>query len=258
MLHAHSHVSHLSSCPNTPEEDDETMNTEDRAASVVHKPDSTCTTDGHHPPPAQAADSDDHLFCREQEHKHIHTLPHTSPSFCSSQHHRSLTSGYSQPTPFQSQADSYWLHPSFASSWSGYPNSLPSCLSHKEYSSCSGESCFSRYKFDSLPSTYSTSMSSLEHPFSLRSNPPSAELYHHTFSPYSCLPQGAACCAQCPADGFNRGPVHTKYPWPQYHPAHGHYCKSAQVNFYHLQEMATTGNWCYSVIQVFLCIFRSR
>lgn len=207
------------------------MSMEEREANVAHKLDSTSHPDVHHPLPEHSTLADDsllsrHRLDREQEHKHNHTVPQPGPSYCSYQPTHSLPAGHSQLTPFPSQAEGPWLHPSFASSWSGYPNSLPSCLSQKDYSSCSGDSCISRYKFLSLPGRHSTSMSSLEQPLSLRSNPPSANFGHHTLSPYSCPPQGAACCAQCPAEVFNREPVANKH-WPQYHPAYGPYCKSA-------------------------------
>ncbi|XP_026013758.1 uncharacterized protein traf3ip2l isoform X2 [Astatotilapia calliptera] len=216
-----SHISHLVSHRNTPEEDDETMSAELRDPSILSKPESASDPLGHHP----LSDRDGSLFGKQsldtEEHKHIRIFPQSS--FCPSQPSRSLPAGYSPQTPFPSQAYSGWLHPSFASSWSGYPNSLPSCLSQKDYSSCSGESCLSRCKFLSLPGTHS-SMGSLEQPLSLRSNPPSANLYHHTLSPYSCAPQGPACCAQCPADAFNREPMVNKHPWPEYHPAYRQYC----------------------------------
>lgn len=229
-LAPNSHVSQLRrylSHHNTPEEDDETMSMEEREANVAHKLDSTSHPDVHHPLPEHSTLADDsllsrHRLDREQEHKHNHTVPQPGPSYCSYQPTHSLPAGHSQLTPFPSQAEGPWLHPSFASSWSGYPNSLPSCLSQKDYSSCSGDSCISRYKFLSLPGRHSTSMSSLEQPLSLRSNPPSANFGHHTLSPYSCPPQGAACCAQCPAEVFNREPVANKH-WPQYHPAYGPY-----------------------------------
>ncbi|KAM9358202.1 uncharacterized protein traf3ip2l [Symphorus nematophorus] len=225
-----SHVSQLSrylnSHHNTPEEDDETMSTEEREANV-HKMDSDPNPEGHRPPSEHTTFADDSLFSRqrldrEQEHKHDHTLPHPGLSYLLYPPPRSLPAGYGQPTPFPSHANGAWLHPSFASSWSGYPNSLPSSLSQKDYSSCGGDSCLSGCKSVSLPGRHSPSMSSLEQPLSLCSNPPSANLYHHTLPPYSCSPQGAACCAQCPADAFNR-PVGNKHPWPQYHPAYGPY-----------------------------------
>ncbi|XP_041863147.1 E3 ubiquitin ligase TRAF3IP2 [Melanotaenia boesemani] len=207
---------------NTPEEDDETMNTEEQETSAVHKLDSTSNNDGRPPSLDRAAISDDSMFSRQRwDREQELSLPLTSSSFCSPQPPHSLPAGYSQPTPFPSQAG--WLHPSFASSWSEYPNSLPSCLSQKDYSSCSEESCLSRYKSVSLPGQHSNNMISLEQPLSLRSNPPSAELYHHTLSPYSCPPQGPACCAQCPVDVFSRRHVANKHPWPQYHPAYGPY-----------------------------------
>lgn len=131
--------------------------------------------------------------------------------------YRSFLAEYSQPTPFPSQADGPWPHPSFASSWSGYPSSLPSYLTDKHGSGCSGES------YSSLPGGHGFSVGgSLEQPLSLRSNPPSADLCRHTLSPYSCSPQGASCWAQRPADTFSRGHVANKHPWarprPSLHP----------------------------------------
>lgn len=233
----HSHVSqlsrYLSSNRNMPEEDDETMSTEQKDSTVL-KPDSNADSDGCRPPPEHTAISDDslcsrHVLHREQEYKHNATLPLPGLGYGSYQPHHSFIPGYGQPTPFPSQAEGPWLHPSFASSWSGYANSLPSSLSEKDFSSCSGESSYSRYKFLSLPASHSSSMSSLEQPLSLRSNPPSVNLCHHTLSPYSCSPQGAPCCAQCPADSFSRGPVANKHPWPQYHPALSQYCEFSSV-----------------------------
>ncbi|XP_070764907.1 uncharacterized protein traf3ip2l [Enoplosus armatus] len=225
-----SHVSqlsrYLSSNHNTPEEDDETMSTEEREARVVHKPDSTSNPDDPCPLPEHATCADDSLFSRQRldrEQEHNHTPPQPGPSYFSYQPPHSLPAGYSQPTPFPSQANGTWLHPSFASSWSGYPNSLSSCLSQKDYSSRSGDSCLSGCKSMSLPGGHSTNMSSLEQPLSLCSHPSSANLCRHTLPPYSCSPQGAACCAQCPADAFNRGPVVNKHPWAQYHPVYGQY-----------------------------------
>ncbi|KAM7410452.1 hypothetical protein PAMA_001746 [Pampus argenteus] len=229
---ADSHISqlseYLSGHHNTPEEDDETMSVKERETTVVDKPDSTSPHDAHPSLPEHTTVTDDSLLSRqrldrEQEHKHNHTVPQPGPSYCSYQPPCSLPTGYSQPTPFPSQAEVPWPHPSFNSSWSGYPNSLPSCLSQKDYSSCPGDSCISRYKFLSLPSRHGTSISSLEQPLSLRSNPPSVNFGHHTLSPYSCPPLGAACCAQCPAEAFNRAPVANKHHWPQYQPAYGPY-----------------------------------
>ncbi|XP_075937651.1 uncharacterized protein traf3ip2l isoform X2 [Anarhichas minor] len=218
-----SHVSQLSrsfsSHHNTPEEDDETMSTEEREASGVH--DSAPQPDGHHHASsassfssAAASPFGAHRLDRVEDHR----LPPPSSSFCCYQPPCRLPAGYSQPTPFPSQADGAWLHPSFASSWSGYPNSLPSSLNQKDQSF---HSSLSGYKSASLPGRHSPSMISLEQPLSLCSNPPSGNLCHHTLSPYSCPPHGAACCAQCPADAFNGGAaVANKHPWPQYHPAY--------------------------------------
>ncbi|XP_041792067.1 uncharacterized protein traf3ip2l [Chelmon rostratus] len=219
-LAPNSHVSQLSryasSHRNTPEEDDETISSEEREAGVVHQPDSTLDPDGHRLLPKRAAFPDDSLFGGQEQDLALH---HPGPSYPSYHFPRSLSPGYSQPTPFPSHADGAWLHPSFASSWSGYPSSLPSSLSQKEVSSC-----LSGCKSPSLPGGHSTSMSSLEQPLSLCSNPPSANLCHHTLPPYSCSPLGAACCAQRPADAFPRGAVVNKPLWPQHHPAYGPCC----------------------------------
>ncbi|XP_070817044.1 E3 ubiquitin ligase TRAF3IP2 [Chaetodon trifascialis] len=230
-LAPNSHVSQLrryhNSHRNTPEEDDETMSLEEREAGVVHQPDPAPHPDGHCPRPEHATLADDSQFRgqrpdREQERDHAPPPP--GSSYFSYQLPCSLPAGYSQPTPFPSQANGAWLHPSFASSWSGYPSSLPSSLGQKDVSSCTGDTRLSGCKSLSLPGGHSTGMSTLEQPLSLCSNPPSANLCHHTLPPYSCSPLGAACCAQCPADAFTRGPVVTKPLWPQYHPAYGPYC----------------------------------
>ncbi|XP_078801841.1 uncharacterized protein traf3ip2l isoform X2 [Oryzias latipes] len=181
------------------------MNTEERETSSVHKlncapnlPNHRATSEG----PALGR----HRWMEEQD-----PAPHpTASSLFSSQLRHSLPSGFCQPTPFPSQVR--LLHPSFASSGSGYPNSLPSYLHQKDDFSCSEKSCFSKYKSVSLPEPHGGSMSSFEQPMSLRSNPPSAELYHHTFSPYSYHPHGPVCCPQHPADAFSRRPLQ--------HPAH--------------------------------------
>lgn len=216
------YVCQLSPCHNTPEEDDETMNTEERETSAVHKTHPRSQLNGHRRPFDHTAASEDSMFSRrgwtrEQEP----SFPSSTSSFCPSGPPHSLPAGYNQPTPFPSQVN--MLHPSFASSWTGYPNSLPSCLGQRDDSSCSEESCLSRCKSASLPGNHSGNAMSLEQPLSLRSNPPSAELYHHTLSPYSCPPQGVACCAQCPADPFSRRHVANNHVGPHYNPAYSPY-----------------------------------
>lgn len=222
VFFARSYVSLLSTHCNTPEEDDETMSLEEREANLVYK-----LAD-----PPQLSErstvSNNSKFSRQRWNRGQEglLLANSSSLFLSRPPH-SLRPGYSQPTPFPSQVS--WLHHSLDTSWSGYPTSLPSCLSHKDDPNNCEESCLSRYKSLSLPSQHSTNMMSLEQPLSLRSNPPSAELYHHTLSPYSDPPQGPACCAQCPADAFSRRPVANKQPWTQYDPSYGPYSKSAHL-----------------------------
>ncbi|XP_068449166.1 E3 ubiquitin ligase TRAF3IP2 [Clinocottus analis] len=211
-LHPSAASSHVSRYLNTPEEDDETMSTEERQAGGVHEPGAALRPDAHRPAPDRSVFTDDSRFGGPRP---------DSAGFCCYQPPGRLPAGYSQPTPFPSWADGAWLHPSYASSWSGSAGSLPSAMSRKDPSRLSGDdSSLSGYKFVSLPGRRSPSMSSLEQPFSLCSNPPSGNLCHHTLSPYSCSPQGAACCALRPADGFNGGPAGA---WPPYHPAYGPY-----------------------------------
>ncbi|KAM6962775.1 E3 ubiquitin ligase TRAF3IP2 [Aplochiton taeniatus] len=144
---------------------------------------------------------------REQQEDRTH-----SPSALSYRPYQAvpgIPAGYSQVTPFPSQARDSWHPPSISSSWSGpvYPNSLPSCLSPCDYSNRSGESCYSKEKFMPLPGRYSPRMHSLEQPHSLHSNPPSLDMHHHRLSPYYCSPQGAPCCAQCPPEVFKMAPM---------------------------------------------------
>ncbi|XP_023195421.1 uncharacterized protein LOC102217271 [Xiphophorus maculatus] len=229
-----SYVSQLSTCHNTPEEDDETMNTEERKASTVHRADPASDLHAHRRPSDRTPFPDDSMFSRRGWNRE-QGLSFPSSSFCFSRLPHSLSAGYNQPTPFPSQVN--MLHPSLASSCTGYPSSLPSCLGHKDYSSCSQDSCLSRDKSASLPSHHSGHMS-LEQPLSLHSNPPSAEFYHHTLSPYSCPPQGPPCCAQCPADAFSRRPMANNRAWPQYNPVYSSYypedCRTPGAGFTHI------------------------
>lgn len=205
------------------------MSAAEQEAAVDYKPDPASDLIL----PATVAEEDSLLIRRrpdrEQEHKRNQRDPRPGPSYFSYQHPHGLSAGYGQPTPFPSQADGAWLHPSFASSssWSGYPNSLPSYLNPEDFPSCPAGSL-------SLPGRHSSSslgsLGSLEQPHSLCSNPPSASSCHHTLPPHSCSPQGAACCAQCPADALARGPVANEPLWPQYRPLYGACCKSTSVH----------------------------
>lgn len=222
---SHNHRSHLSRCligqHNMPEEDDETMSAAEQQASVVSKPDSSLNPGSGSTLPERVPLSQDSLVGRQRLEDQLHVPP--GPSYFSYQPSRSLPAGFSQPTPFPSQASGPWIHSSFASSWSQYPSSLPSYLNHKDYSSCAGDSCLSGCKPLSLPGSHG---SSLEQPMSLCSNPPSANMYHHTLSPYACSPQGAACFAQCHVDAFTWRPRANKLLMPQCPPPNGTCCKS--------------------------------
>ncbi|XP_034036484.1 uncharacterized protein traf3ip2l [Thalassophryne amazonica] len=201
---------YLSARYNTPEEDDETMSTAERQAKALHKLDSASHSERRQRPAEHGAFVDP-VMSRLDPGQDGHAEFDSLPGCCPYSAPRSLPAGFSQPTPFPSLEDGHRLHPSFASSWSGYPNSLPSCLSQN--SDFSSESC--KYKFLSLGHS-----SSLEQPLSLHSSPPSADLWRHTLSLYSYSPQGVSCCAQCPADAYSIGLVANKHLRPPYHPQH--------------------------------------
>ncbi|XP_061834517.1 E3 ubiquitin ligase TRAF3IP2 isoform X2 [Nerophis lumbriciformis] len=160
---------------NTPQEDDETMSCEQRPAGP--DTDSTCArlyhpdsfSDPSHLSPPDSSSDPSLPGARRPDGEDGHLGSCSFP-----------------PAPFPSLADGVWPPPSGPSGdWSGYPSSA---ASSKEPCGCCGES---------------KSLSSLEQPFSLRSEPPSR---HHTLPPYMCSPPGAACWAQCPADTFNIHP----------------------------------------------------
>lgn len=215
-------IRYLDSHYNLPEEHDETMSTMGQRASRACSPSSTSSPAGRSLRPDYATLADDSSFgmIRDLEHGRDFGLPPPGLSYLSYPHPHSPAIGYSQPTPFPSQADGSWLHPSWASSWSGYPKSLPSCLNQKDFSSCAGSACRSL----SLPG--SPYASSLEQPLSLCSNAPSASLRGHKFPPYWGQPPGACCGAQRPAESTSgrAAPL-----WPPYPQANGTCCKSASA-----------------------------
>lgn len=217
----------LDSHYNLPEEHDETMSTMEQKASNVCSLGSTSNPADHSIHPEYTTLADDSSFGRVRDPERDLSLPPPGLSYFSYPHPHSFAFGYNQPTPFPSQANGSWLHPSLASSWSGYPKSLPSYLNQKDFASSAGSDCLSGCRSLSLPG--STNTSSLEQPLSLCSNPPLASLRHHKLPPYSYQPQGAGCCAQCPAESFSRRPMPNTPPWPPYHPANGTRCKSASA-----------------------------
>lgn len=216
---AFSHVRqrHQSLTPrlNTPEENDETMSTQHQTSN----PD-TLDSEG-------SVSTQDLFRALRLDEDQDRDPPQLPQSFYRS-HASAYGHVYGGPTPFHSHADQSWTQSQQSQSassscccYSGPPHhqhhrSLPSQLSHKEYTSCSEESCLSCHKsLDSLSSSHSSSMYSLEQPLSLRSIPPASDVGHHTLSPFFCSPQGAPCCAQCPAELFNRV---NKPALPQYRP----------------------------------------
>lgn len=201
------------------------MSTMGQETSPVCRPGSASRPPDHSVHPEQTTLADDSSFGMVRDHGR-HLSPHPpSLSFFSYPPPHCFAVGYSPPTPFPSQANGSWLHPSFASSWSGYPKSLPSYLNQKDFSCSVGSGGLSGGRSLSLSLPGSASMSSLEQPQSLCSNPPSASLLHHDLPPYSCPAQGAGCCAQRPAESFSRRAGPSKPLWPQHHPANATCCE---------------------------------
>ncbi|CAL8309515.1 unnamed protein product [Lota lota] len=214
--------------PNTPQEDDETMSQLQSECGTIPDP-ASCSSHAHH---------DNRCDGNPKHHAH-HPAHFLSEPYCSSyppahhQHHPH------HPTPFPSRAPaSSWgpsLHPTFASSgWTGagFPSHpANSCLSAKDFPSQSGESVsYSADNISSLPGRFSPSMGSLEQPYSLHSNHPSPELYHHTMSPYYCLPPRPACWAQSPPEAFKRGPAFGhQMPVLVPHLPYGPFCECTSV-----------------------------
>lgn len=194
------------------------------ASGSVCSPGSASSPAGHsmHPECTTLADDSSFEAVGDPERGRGLGLPPPGPSYVSYPSPHSSTVGYNPPTPFPSRANGSWLHPSLASSWSGYPKSLSSYLNQKDFPSSAGAGG------RSLSPPGSSAVGSLEQPLSLCSDPPSASLRHHRLPPYSCPPQGAGCFAQRPPGEFSsRGALLARPPWPPHHPANGTRCKSA-------------------------------
>ncbi|KAL1023428.1 hypothetical protein UPYG_G00040690 [Umbra pygmaea] len=243
---------------NTPEEDDENMSTKDCHNNITELkpcpnphhdssslPQDSLNPDFHSDPPSSMSDSP-FRGPRAMGRQHP-SSSQLEPSFSPYQLPVGLPAGYSQPTPFPSQADyseptscpsqaeiychftpfpsqaevhcrptpfpsqneASWIQPSATRYGLCYPRSLPSCPTPADYPRNPGESIYPAEKSLSLPGPYSPSMSSLEPPHSLHSNPDS-------LLPYCCSPPGVPCCAQCPFNCFNMGPA----PRHSHHPGH--------------------------------------
>ncbi|CAL8255553.1 unnamed protein product [Merluccius merluccius] len=202
-------TTYTSAHPNAPQEDDETMSQPPSEGGATLD----CGSPPSHGP------HDDRCGGGDPKHHARRPADYLSEPDCGS---FPLPHGYAhrhpphQPTPFPSLApDGPWgpsLHPSFASSsWTqaGFPSHLASsCPAAKDFSGRSAESAsYSVDKFHSMAGLHSPSMGSLEQPYSLRSTHPSSGPYHHTMSPYYCMPPGPACCVRCPPDAFKRDPA---------------------------------------------------
>ncbi|KAF4107772.1 E3 ubiquitin ligase TRAF3IP2 [Onychostoma macrolepis] len=103
---------------------------------------------------------------------------------------------YAHQTPFPS-----WDGPVRADS----PHSLPSCLPSAIYHTLSDEGSFFPSRPHSLPSQ---SLESLEYPRSLRSFPPSTNMYHHPSPSYPEAHLRPPCCGQFGPPPHPMIPVH--------------------------------------------------
>lgn len=122
------------------------------------------------------------------------------------------TGSYAQPythqTPFPS-----WDGPIRADS----PHSLPSCLPSAIYHTLSDEGSFFPSRPHSLPSS---SLESLEYPRSLRSFPPSTNMYHHPSPSYPEAYLRPPCCGQFGPPPHPMIPVHHCSSRPGHQPAY--------------------------------------
>uniref|UniRef100_A0A8C1PFQ1 E3 ubiquitin ligase TRAF3IP2 n=1 Tax=Cyprinus carpio TaxID=7962 RepID=A0A8C1PFQ1_CYPCA len=113
--------------------------------------------------------------------------------------HQHYTASYAHQTPFPS-----WDGPVRADS----PHSLPSCLPSAIYHTLSDEGSFFPSRPHSLPGSCSPSLESLDYPRSLRSFPPSANMYHHPSPSYPNAYLRPPCCGQFGPPPRHLVPVH--------------------------------------------------
>ncbi|XP_050978079.1 E3 ubiquitin ligase TRAF3IP2 [Labeo rohita] len=114
-----------------------------------------------------------------------------------------LSASFAHQTPFPS-----WDGPIRADS----PHSLPSCLPSAIYQTLSEGGSFFPSRPHSLPGSCSPSLESLDYPRSLRSFPPSANLYHHPSPSYP--------------NAYLRPPYCGQYGPPPHHMIPVHHCSS--------------------------------
>ncbi|KAG7467413.1 hypothetical protein MATL_G00153440 [Megalops atlanticus] len=190
---------------NCPEENDETVS-EDDFPSILSESRTNHRPHPHSPSPVGRLSvmADTSFYGSE--------LTQSQPS--NGQRHQALGSlvGRGPATPSPSWAEGCmstmdhqkgaWLHPSFASSFSRYPSSLPPHMPSGEYASC-----YPVRGAHSLPSPYSLSLGSLDQPRSLHSFPPNAAApLNYLLPPYPCSCHTPACCSQGPVERFGMGP----------------------------------------------------
>ncbi|KAI1899826.1 hypothetical protein AGOR_G00065760 [Albula goreensis] len=208
---------------NCPEENDETVS-EDNLPSILSEPRSN-----HHEDPHSLRRQNPVVSMSESAVGFASELTQSSSGNGKLQLPHGTLAGYDPATPFPSWEEGCssafdphkgaWLHPSFASSFSEYPNSLPACLPSGGYSSFPEACAYPPRGSHSLPDQSSYSAGSLEQPQSLRSILPNFATHNYHLPPFHIRPpQGHACCSRCPAEVFRLGPPAPHHgPRPEYH-----------------------------------------
>ncbi|KAJ8350445.1 hypothetical protein SKAU_G00255750 [Synaphobranchus kaupii] len=202
---------------NCPEENDETANVDNLPSILSSEPCSTSPSDAHYPAGSLSRMAVGFPYAGE--------LGQSLTNSSVYQPHHAPLASYEPPFPSWDSCPSTldphkgaWLHPSLASSFSGFPSSLPACLPSEGYPSIPVVGPYPRMGSHSLPSRCSPS---LEEAGSLHSIPLNAALPHGYYQPpFPCQPPGPTCFSRCPVEGVRLGPPPHHSPWLGYRQPH--------------------------------------
>ncbi|XP_064167487.1 E3 ubiquitin ligase TRAF3IP2-like isoform X1 [Anguilla rostrata] len=204
---------------NCPEENDETVSEDSVPSMLPSEPHSASSLDPHTPAGS--------LSGMTTGFSHAGELGQSLPSSSIYRPPHAPPVSYEPATPYPSWGGcpstldphkGAWLHPSLASSFSGYPSSLPAGLPSEGYPSFPVAGPYPLRGSHSLPGRCSPS---LEQPGSLHSVLSNTALPHgYYLAPFPCQPPGPTCCSRCPAEGFSLGAPPHHSPWLGYHQPH--------------------------------------
>ncbi|KAJ8255960.1 hypothetical protein COCON_G00198240 [Conger conger] len=220
---------------NCPEENDETVSEDSLLSMPSSRPQSSSPSDLH--------SSFGALSRMVAGLPHAGDLGQSLPSSGVYQLPLMPHAGYEPTTPFPSWGGctstldphkGAWLHPSLASSFSGYPSSLPAGLPSEEYPSFPAADPYYLRGSRSLPGRCSPS---LDQPGSLHSDPLNTALPRgYYLPPFICPPPGPTCCSRYPAQGCRVGPPPHHSPWLGYNQPHRpsgpYHCGSPEAGSY--------------------------